>query len=276
MMATFGCFRSQVQKGLSKADVRRAYRRWILSGSTIFAIIQIVMLVLPLCQHGHVSLGWNVHQGENPMLGPPLDSFDEIGARNAARILYDNEWWRLITPMYLHAGWFHLLGNLACQMRMGLVLECLWGSPIWIFIFLASGIYANIASCICIPDGLGVGSSGALCGIIGAWLPFILITWNQTLPHDRKKRNMELSIVLLGIAILVPTSFCPMTDYAAHLGGLVMGAALSTTVFALRLQDAKWRWPTLVIGVTCSVSLMGISMWWLLTKVHPSKKLLHA
>lgn len=269
IMVSCGCFRSEVHKGLSKAEVRRAWRRLLLSGSVIFAAAMVVILAVQVYLEGHAPYS------KNPMIGPPAISFDKFGARNAARIRYDNEWWRLFTPIFLHGGWVHLLGNIAVQMRTGLVLECLWGSPIWLLIFLGSGAYASLASCIAIPNSLGVGASGGLCGLIGAWVPFIVITWNQTLPHDRKKRDAELALVVFAIVILIATSFAPMTDWAAHLGGLAMGIALSTTIFAGRLQVTSWKIAVRIAGGIVVVGLSSVSLWWFVSEVHPSKQLLH-
>ena len=36
------------------------------------------------------------------MIGPYPDALDNWGAMNASKILDDNEWWRLITPIFLH------------------------------------------------------------------------------------------------------------------------------------------------------------------------------
>ena len=36
------------------------------------------------------------------MIGPYPDALDYWGAKNASKILDDNEWWRLITPLFLH------------------------------------------------------------------------------------------------------------------------------------------------------------------------------
>lgn len=270
LMVTCGCFRSELHKGLSKAEVRRAWRRLLLSGSFIFGAAMIVILLAQVCIHGHAPFS------ENPMLGPPVASFQQFGARNAASIRYNNEWWRLVTPIFLHGGWLHLLANISIQLRTCLVLECLWGSAIWLIIFLGSGVYASLASCIFLPDHLGVGASGAICGIIGAWLPFILITWNQTTPNDRQKRNAELAMVVLAIVILIPTSFAPMTDYAAHLGGLVMGMAIATTLFARRLQSTAWKIGVFVSGLMVQVGLVAFSVWWFFSQVNPSKALLRA
>ncbi|CAK9084818.1 Rhomboid-like protease 3, partial [Durusdinium trenchii] len=93
----------------------------------------------------------------------------------------------------------------------------------WLLIYFSSGIYANLLSCVLHPAVLGVGSSGCLCGLIGGWLSFLLITWNQTMPNDVKMRNAQTTSILISIVLVVVFSFMPLMDLAAHIGGLIMG-----------------------------------------------------
>merc|ERR1719499_2376213 len=145
------------------------------------------MLVIAIVSHkGFVSMD------ENPMFGPHYYTLDVLGAKNVARIMVLNEWWRLVTPMLLHTGVFHLLGNLLVQLRTGSQLEYLWGHASWLFIYIVSGVYATLCSCVMLPGGLSVGSSGALCGLIGAWFAFTLITWYQTSPVDVDERDQTV------------------------------------------------------------------------------------
>lgn len=48
------------------------------------------------------------------------------GWQNAAKIKYNNEWWRLILPVLLHAGVLHIASNLLIQLRAGSYLEIIW------------------------------------------------------------------------------------------------------------------------------------------------------
>jgi len=125
------------------------------------------------------------------------------------------------------------------------------------------------------PDTLSVGSSGALCGLIGAWVPFILTTWNQTLPRDIKMRNAQLMVVVFSIVIMVPLSFVPMVDWAAHIGGTLFGFCISAAVFANRIQTQNWRIATRVAGIVSSVALLAVSVVWVFFFTKPNKELLN-
>merc|ERR1719361_2995435 len=100
----------------------------------ILAVVQVLVLLAPLILgDGYASIKDNI------MIGPYFYDLDRMGAKNTAKILRRNEWWRLLTPMILHAGWIHLISNLLLQLRTGLVLEVLWGSVAYIFIYVMSG-----------------------------------------------------------------------------------------------------------------------------------------
>lgn len=209
------------------------------------------------------------------MLGPRLYVFDAVGAKNAARVLRFNEWWRLLTPMLLHGGWIHLIGNLLVQLQTGAMLEAMWGHTAWLLIYITSGAYGSLASCVVFPDRIGVGSSGALCGLIGAWLVFIPITWNQTLPLDVKMRNARFVTVGVSVFVIVGLSFLPLMDYAAHFGGLAMGISMSMAIFASRLQHRGWCWGTRLGGFALLASLTAGMLAWFLDRTKVYEPLLH-
>ena len=86
--------------------------------SIFFSIVQTIVLAIMMIQCGIAPLSIN------PMIGPYPDVLSEWGAKNAVLIIDDGEWWRLITPIFLHAGVIHLLCNVAVQVRFG--KHCLW------------------------------------------------------------------------------------------------------------------------------------------------------
>merc|ERR1711920_332500 len=138
----------------------------------------------------------------------------------------------------------------------------MWGHSAWLLIYVTSGIYGVLAGCATAPKHLGVGSSGSLCGLIGAWMSFILITWNQTTPVDIRLRNAQTFSVGMSVVTIVALSFLPLMDLAAHVGGMAIGAALAMILFGGRLQHATWRKATLAAGITLFVVLFtGVLIW---------------
>lgn len=235
--------------GCRTPEAQRAWRRFLLSVAFLLSVVQVLILIVTIILDGGF-----VSYEMNPMLGPHYHRLDAAGAKNAAKIAR-GEVWRLASATMLHAGWIHLVGNVLVQIRAGVQLEFIWGTPAWLLIYFSSGIYANLLSCVLHPAVLGVGSSGCLCGLIGGWLSFLLITWNQTMPNDVKMRNAQTTSILISIVLVVVFSFMPLMDLAAHIGGLIMGVGVTMTLFGNRLQDRLYRWITIVTGILVTASL---------------------
>ncbi|CAK0867773.1 unnamed protein product [Prorocentrum cordatum] len=157
---------TEVKSGVSPADARRGWTRYFCSISFLLALPMIAYVLLPF---------FVVDDYTN------YKRHDVYGAKNAAKIVYEGEWWRLLTPIMLHTGWFHLVTNLGVQLRAAITLEYLWGHHIWLVIYAGSGAYGNLVSCAYFPHYISVGASGALCGLIGAWPVYLLMTWDQVL-----------------------------------------------------------------------------------------------
>jgi len=137
------------------------------------------------------------------------------GAKDSG-LIWEGQYWRLITPIFLHAGLTHLLLNAFSLFQMGGLIELMYGKLRMLVIFMASGFLATMASTIASPN-ISVGASGAIFGLFGALLYFGL----RNPAIFRSVFGMRIYIVL---AInLVMGVVIPNIDSVAHLGGLVGG-----------------------------------------------------
>ena len=66
----------------------------------------------------------------------------------------------------LHAGVIHLVSNVFIQLRVGGYLNLVFGTRNWLIIYILSGVFGNMCSCVLLTDAIGVGSSGALLGML--------------------------------------------------------------------------------------------------------------
>jgi membrane associated rhomboid family serine protease len=176
--------------------------------SILFAVVQTGVLLVMIIQCGVAPLYLN------PMIGPYPDALSYWGGKNAVDILELGEWWRLITPIFLHAGVIHLIGNIAVQLDTGAFFEREWGSRIWLAIYLSSAVGSSILSCIFMPNSISVGSSGAVMGLFGGKLAEVVcrftepcMTKQERIGH--KVRQEQLGVVLCSVAIVMLFSFIP-------------------------------------------------------------------
>jgi hypothetical protein len=134
-----------------------------------FSMVQTVVLAAMMIQCGIAPLNLN------PMIGPPPDALDYWGGKNSLKILEDNEEWRLVTPIFLHAGIIHLMCNVSVQLDVGEFFEREWGSGVWLYIYLVSAVGSSICSVCMMPDNISVGSSGAVMGLFGGKVSSMII-----------------------------------------------------------------------------------------------------
>ena len=130
----------------------------------------------------------------------------------------DGQWWRLITPIFLHSTFTHLLFNGFSLAIFGPFLEKLLGAFKFTIFFLSTGILANIATFLINPLTYNhVGASGAIFGLLGFFL--YLVLFNKT-NFTNNERNTVYT--LTGIAIIM-TFIQPQINVVGHLAGLATG-----------------------------------------------------
>ena len=102
-------------------------------------------------------------------------------------LIADGEWWRFLTPMFLHGGIMHILFNMFCLFVFGPELEKITGKMRFITLYMLSGIFANVATYFI--ENLGyahVGASGAIFGIFGAFGALVYYTRRYLCPNYDK------------------------------------------------------------------------------------------
>ena len=229
--------------------------------SNLFVIVQLIVLPLMMWQCGVAPLEIN------PMIGPYPDTLNYWGAKNGVLIVDDGELYRLVTPIFLHGGIIHLLGNVLVQLDQGNRWEKEWGSLIWIIVYIGSAIGSSMLSVIVMPNNLSVGSSGALMGLFGAKFSEILVLMCEKGRTVREvaaeqARKEQACHVISGIIIVMAMSFIPYVDWAAHLGGLVAGFVIGIVCFSWSMRNKFGTLFWLGVGIAaCFVlfsTLMGI------------------
>lgn len=160
-----------------------------------------------------------------------------LGANYGPAIRGDGEWWRLLTSTFLHIGFLHLLVNGWALVQIGGLFERWIGSVSLIAGWLVCGVAGSYASLLWRSgeDHLSAGASGAIFGLLGALITFLLRRRNALLPSARS--ILSSLVMWAGINVFLGFSV-PGIDNAAHLGGLTAGLLLG-----LVLRERKRRPP---------------------------------
>ncbi len=158
----------------------------------------------------------SVFVGVNPFWPTALELVPVGGVRRD--LVLSGEYWRLVSAVFLHAGFIHLLMNSFVLAIAGRILEPSIGSVKFLFVFLFSGIVASLISIAWHPSTISVGASGAIYGLLGA---LIVLTFNGFIPKP-KRADVWIIAGLVIVSGLV-MGFVSNIDHAAHFGGFLAG-----------------------------------------------------
>lgn len=164
-------------------------------------------------------------------------------------LLQAGQWWRLVTPVFVHIGFTHLLINSLTLYFLGLYIEQLFGHWRMVVIYFVSAIIGNLCSAYWLAGSLAAGASTAIFGLFGAFL-MLGESFRDNLALRQLSRQFLILVLLnVGTDLLVPG-----IDLAGHIGGLVGGFLMAYVVGTPKLGSvtvAK-RWlstAVLVVGV---------------------------
>jgi len=139
-------------------------------------------------------------------------------------LLERGEYWRLIAAMFLHGGWLHWFLNSWALYQLGTLYETLFGSWRFALVYFVTGLIASLASSIHMKTGAAVGASGAIFGVLGAFI--FSIRRSPQYRHQPWTRSLISQLVFwIVVNIAIGFSF-PFIDNTAHIAGLITGLIL--------------------------------------------------
>ena len=206
----------------------------------------------------------NVQDKDNDALSTVLITY---GAKENALMLR-GEYWRFITPIFLHANALHVGLNMLNLCVLGVFLERLVGHLRFLLIYLVTGVIGVIASFYFAPQEISVGASGAIFGLVGAYSLFVL-AHRRAFPYGGVPAISWL-IVVVGINLSIGF-FVQNVDNYAHIGGLCSGCLLgwwftpryqlSASLELIDRHSLARRWPLALLSIVGTVGLAVLSVY---------------
>jgi membrane associated rhomboid family serine protease len=159
----------------------------------------------------------------------------------------------IITAMFMHAGWMHIIGNMIFLWAFGPEIEDAMGPIRYLIFYLASGVIASLAQVAAMPHSTvpNLGASGAIAGVMGAFL--------VTYPTDRIRTlvlfGIFIRVTFIPAALLIGVWFIiqlfnqvgSVADvqgggvaYVAHVSGCIFGA-ITARPFERLLRGNEWE-----------------------------------
>ncbi len=146
-------------------------------------------------------------------------------------------WLRLLSALFLHADWAHLLGNLVFLLIFGLPAERSMGPWRFLLLFLLGGAFANLVAVLAIgaPDRLVIGASGAVSAVIGAYLALfprarlgVVLPLGLFLEFVRAPASLLIGIwALLQVVFAYIGPAFGAVAWSAHIAGFLVGVAFA-------------------------------------------------
>jgi membrane associated rhomboid family serine protease len=130
------------------------------------------------------------------------------------------QYWRLFTAMFLHANLLHIAFNMYALYLFGYLIEGAFGKARFVAIYFVTGFLASVTSyTFSDPRSLGVGASGAIFGLLGAWVAYNYRRRGSAMASAQ----LRWALLLIGINLFLGFSFASIDNFA-HIGGLISGA----------------------------------------------------
>ncbi len=188
------------------------------------------------------------------------------GAKDNDLIVH-GQYWRFITPIFLHANLLHVGLNMLNLAVLGVFLERIVGHIRFLLVYLVTGVVSIIASFYFSPQEISIGASGAIFGLVGAYSIFVLV-------HRRAFRRGGIPALLWLVFVIGGNLsiglFIPNIDNYAHLGGLLSGCLLgwwftplytmSSNHTLIDIHSLSRRWPLALasIGGTVLLAILAV------------------
>ena len=153
-----------------------------------------------------------------------------------AQIFSGHQWITILTAMFMHASWSHIIGNMVFLWAFGPEIEDAMGRGRYLVFYLLGGLVAMMAQVAASPHSTvpNLGASGAIAGVMGAFL--------VTYPRDRIRSILLIfifvKVTFIPAALLIGVWFLTQllnagqiahaqtggVAYLAHIGGFIFGA----------------------------------------------------
>ena len=174
------------------------------------------------------------------VMSPSIEHLLNWGA-NHAPTTTGGEWWRLLTSTFVHVGIIHIAFNMWVLWDAGRLVERLLGNVGFITMYVVSGLCGSYTSILWNPLVVSAGASGAVFGVFGCLLGYLLLS-RGSIPTAVLKHIGTNALVFIGYNVYFAIGQEGI-DMAAHAGGLGAGFLCGVTMrWSLAWRAAGMRW----------------------------------
>ncbi|MFJ9693002.1 rhomboid family intramembrane serine protease [Kitasatospora sp. NPDC101183] len=161
-----------------------------------------------------------------------------------------DQWYRLLTAVFLHQEWWHIGTNMLALLMLGPALEQALGRVRFLALYLLAGLGGSVLAFLIDGDWMNsLGASGAIFGLIGA----------QVVLQLRTRGPLGPVLALLVFNGIITFSRRDIIDWRAHLGGLVMGALVAAgLMYAPRERRGLVQWLSVAVVFAVEAGMLAV------------------
>ena len=200
----------------------------LLANSLLFAVVLLLPVRLESYDPGSTM---------SRLFGFDALTLIRYGSGYAGLTLPLHEWWRVVTPVFLHGGLLHFVFNSMALVQLGPLVEDEYGTERLAAIYVVCGVVGSAASQV-LRGSHTVGASGALCGLLGLLL---VHGWRIGGAYGQRLK----SVMMQNVVLMIGMSLLPRIDWMNHLGGFAMGCAMGVVApsgpFRNRATEVVWQ-----------------------------------
>lgn len=193
-------------------------------------------------------------------LFPNPEKIIEWGA-NFRTLTLNEEPWRLVTCLFVHIGFIHLIINILILLLVGSTLEPLIGKTKFAIAFLVTGILSSATSSFWNTFSINAGASGAIFGLFGVLIA-ILTTNNVT--KSIKKPTLILISIYTGLSIIISINvgIDVVASCVGFLAGTIIGYIYYYGIITNEVKTNYW--------INGSIIFLGFAFSFLIVEQIPN------
>lgn len=146
------------------------------------------------------------------------------------QLINSGQIWRLITCAFLHSNLIHIACNMYSIYIVGPQIEQIYGKIKYLVIYFISCITASLLSYFMSPNGISVGASGGIFGLLGALLAFAIVERNKM-----QKKYISSLLQVIAVNLFIGMSVQNIDNFA-HVGGLIGGMVIGYISYRLIIK----------------------------------------
>ena len=177
---------------------------------------------------------------------------------NFGPLTLSGQWWRLFTSTFIHFGLAHVFFNMLVLAQTGRIVERMFGNVRFMALYVFAGLTGSLMSLLLHPASNSAGASGAIFGVLGALLAYVL-RYSDAIPKSIYKKHFRMAALFIVYNLIYGFTHHGV-DNGAHVGGLFGGMLIGWMLARPVQYDSTHEAPAMSAGLAGAVAVVALSL----------------